>query len=399
MTETQAQTRTSQVEEMRRVRCVIVRGGTSRAIFVREADLPRDAGQRDRLILALFGSPDKRQIDGLGGADAPTSKLAIIGPPSRSDADVDYTFVQVGVIRPTLDFNGNCGNISAGVGPYAIEEGFVRATDPVTTVRIHNTNTGKILVAEIPTRDGRPLVEGDFAIAGVPGTGARITLDYADTVGAVTGTFFPTGNVRDVWDTEAFGSIDVTVSDVANPVVYVKASDIGLTGTEGPEAYDSNDKLNAGLEEIRGRAAVACGFVEAWGDALEQASMFPLVTVVHGPDDYETYGGGAKISADEIDIIVRMQVLQRTHPAYAGTGTANLGATALVPGTVVNDVLTERAKQEGVVRFGHPGGVTEVTAAVAEVDGKWRATKIGYDRTARRVMEGYAFVRESQIAG
>lgn len=382
--------------EMQRIRCVIMRGGTSRGIFVRESDMPTDRAARDRTILALFGTPDRRQIDGLGGADVLTSKFAMIGPSSRPDADIDYTFVQVGIGNPTLDYNGNCGNISAAVGPYAIEEGFVRGVEPITPVRIHNTNTGTILVAEVPLAGGQPAVEGDAVVAGVPGTGASIMLDYSRTVGAITGRFFPTGNVRDTIEAPGIGAVGVTLADVANPVVYVSAADLGLTGTESPEEVDRNSDLNGLLEWIRCQAAVLFGMTDRAEKATRDCSLFPLLTVVQRPTGYLTFSG-ATIAEDQVDIVVRMQALQQTHKAYAGTGTANLGATSLVPGTVVNQVVSDRAVREGRVRFGHPSGVTVVDAAVEQRDGEWAATRIAYERTARRIMEGYAYVRVDRL--
>lgn len=382
-----------------RIYCVIMRGGTSRGIFVKEADIPQDPQVRDRVILGLFGTPDKRQIDGLGGADVLTSKFAMIGPPSRDDADVDYTFAQVGIGNATLDFNGNCGNISAAVGPYAIQEGFVRAQEPVTIVRIHNTNTNKVLIAHVPVVDGQPAIEGDCTIAGVPGTGASILLDYSDTVGAVSGRFFPTGNTADELDVPGEGRLKVTLADVANPVVYIQADALGLSGVESPQDLDGDPELNARLEKIRCHAAVAFGMTDAWDKATHACSLFPLLTVVQAPRSYLAFGSDQKIDEDQVDIVVRMQALQQTHKTYAGTGTANLGATAQVPGTVVYDLLSARAKREGVVRFGHPSGVATVEAAVEQCDGEWTTTRVGYERTARRIMEGYAYVRRDRITG
>lgn len=386
--------RTSQAE---RVACTIMRGGTSRAVFVKEADMPVGRAARDRVILGLFGSPDRRQIDGLGGADVLTSKFAMIGPSTRDDADVDYTFVQVGIANATLDYNGNCGNISAAVGPYAIEEGLVRAVEPVTVIRIHNTNTGKVFTAHVPVVDGFPAVEGDASVAGVPGSGAPIFLDYSETAGAVTGGFLPTGNVVDELEVKGVGAVRVTLADVANPVVYVLADDLGLRGTESPEDFDSNPELNRRLEAIRCHAAVAFGMVDVCDAATLECSTFPLLTVLQRPSAYRTYGSGVEISAEEVDLVVRMQALQQTHKAYAGTGTANLGATAMVPGTLPNLVLSDRARRSGLIRFGHPTGVSEVEAAVEYRDGAWSIVRVGYVRTARRIMEGYAYVRRDRL--
>ena len=196
--------------EMEALRCAIVRGGTSKGVFIMRNELPADPALRDKAILAIYGSPDLRQIDGLGGADTLTSKLAIIGPPTREGADVDYTFGQVSITDPFVDYGGNCGNISSAVGPFAIDMGLVEPVEPVTTVRIHMTNTGSILAAQVPVRNGKAAVEGDFAIDGVPGTGARITLDWSDVVGGITGRLLPTGSPKDVIEALADSTADHT---------------------------------------------------------------------------------------------------------------------------------------------------------------------------------------------
>lgn len=196
--------------EMEALRCAIVRGGTSKGVFIMRNELPADPALRDKAILAIYGSPDLRQIDGLGGADTLTSKLAIIGPPTREGADVDCTFGQVSITDPFVDYGGNCGNISSAVGPFAIDMGLVEPVEPVTTVRIHMTNTGRILTAQVPVRNGKAAVEGDFAIDGVPGTGARITLDWSDVVGGITGRLLPTGSPKDVIEALADSTADHT---------------------------------------------------------------------------------------------------------------------------------------------------------------------------------------------
>jgi methylitaconate Delta-isomerase len=385
--------------QLRKIPIAIIRGGTSRGLFARTEDMPSDAAVRDRAILGLFGTPDRRQIDGLGGADVLTSKFAMIGPPSRPDADVDYTFVQVGLGNATLDYNGNCGNISAGVAVYAIQEGFVPPVDGTTIVRIHNTNTSKIFVAEVPVVDGEPAVEGDLEIAGVPGSGARIKLDYSQTAGSVTGKFLPTGNVTDtIDDVPGIGSVAVTLVDLANPVVYVKADDVGLTGIEEPDEFGAGTATNTMLEYIRSKAAVMFGMTDDWTKATLDCSLFPLLTVVQEPRSYVTYGSAAKVEAADADLVVRMLCLQQMHKAYAGTGTANLGAAALVPNTVVNDLLNPAAA--GVVRFGHPTGVSVVEATVSnDPETGWTPTRVIYERTARRLMDGHAYVREDRLRG
>ena len=210
-----------------KIKTVFMRGGTSRALFFRKEDLPSDPDVRARVVLAAYGSPDPygRQINGIGGATSTTSKVAIIGPATQPGVDVNYTFGQVDITRPLIDGRGNCGNISSAVGPYAIDEGLVKATDPVTHVRFLNTNTNKVIVAHVPTRHGKFDEEGDFAIDGIPGTGSKIVLEYLDPGGAVTGKLLPTGNVRDILDVPGVGQIEVSIVDAANPCVFWRFED------------------------------------------------------------------------------------------------------------------------------------------------------------------------------
>jgi 2-methylaconitate cis-trans-isomerase PrpF len=351
------------------------------------------------MLLGLLGSPDGRQIDGLGGAQPQTSKVAIIGPPSRADADVDFTFGQVGIGDSTVEFAGNCGNLSAAVGPYAIQEGLIQANASKTVVRIHDTNTHRIIVAHVPMKGEDPAVEGSYELAGVPGTGAPIFLDYSDTVGTVTGHLFPTGNLVDCLDLGRGESIQGTLADVANPVVYIAAESFELSGVESPEELRTRPEVLARLERTRCVAAVSFGLASSWEDAARDAGLLPLLVVVQSPQSYVSSPERAEISSDEIDIVVRMFALGDIHPTYAGTGTANLGAAAMVPGTIVNDVLSERAQREGVVRFGHPNGVSVVHSEVAQINGEWTTRRLGYERTARRIMEGYAYVRRDRLYG
>src|SRR6266852_6162821 len=222
--------------EQTAIKCVMMRGGTSKGVFFDEKALPADAKERERLVLSLMGSPDPRQIDGLGGADPLTSKICIIGPGAAHGADVDYTFGQVGIEESFVAFTTNCGNLSAAVGVYAIEEGYVAPQEPITTVRIYNTNTRQILLAHVPVRSGRPAVIGDYAIPGVPGTGAEIRLDFSQTTGSTTGKLLPTGNRRDVLFVPKLGqSVEVSIVDVAKPTLFFRAEAIGITGTEAPD--------------------------------------------------------------------------------------------------------------------------------------------------------------------
>ena len=380
--------------------CVIMRGGTSRAVFLMENELPKDPEFRNRIILAIFGSPDPRQIDGIAGADPLTSKLAVIGPASVPDADVDYTFGQVDIHSTFIDYGSNCGNISSAVGPFAIEQGLVRAVEPVTQVRIHNTNTRKILVAEIPVCDGKPVVKGDYRIAGVPRPGARLKIDFAGTAGSKTGRLLPTGNTKDVLDVPDVGRITVSLVDAASPMVFVRASDLSLTGTETPKEADGNPELLDRLEKIRAKAAERIGLVSRWQDALTVMRAVPLIAFVAPPRPYVNIASGDEIEAGSVDFVSRCMFMRVMHKTYSGTATVCTGAAAAIEGTVVNDVIKNRIR-DGVVRFGHPGGVIEVEISVEKdrEDGAFRLKRAAIGRTARRIMEGYVYVPRHYISG
>ena len=220
---------------------MIIRGGTSKGVYLLEEDLPEDKSQWDSLLLSMMGSPDKKQIDGLGGAQSVTSKVAIVKKSSREDADVDYTFAQVSVDKDLVSYKGNCGNISSGVGPFAIEKGLIKTKEGTTPVRIFNTNTNKVIIADVQTEKGSVVYDGDFAIAGVPGTAAPIKLKFVEPAGTLGNGLLPTGNVVDILEVPNFGKVEVSIVDAANPLVFVKAKDMGMTGLELPE--EVSDKL------------------------------------------------------------------------------------------------------------------------------------------------------------
>lgn len=370
------------------IRCVLMRGGTSKGVFLRADDLPTDRAVRDRVILALFGSPDPRQIDGLGGADILTSKVAIIGAPTRSDADVDYTFGQVSIREPVVDYDINCGNLSAAVGVFAVEEGFVAAAEPVTPVRVHNTNTGKTFVAHVPVRDGAPEVEGSAAIDGVPGSGAEIVLDFTGTVGAVTGRLLPTGRPLDRVNVPALGrAVDVSIVDVANLCVFVAAADVGMTGTEGPADF-SAEHLRA-LVAVKDAAAAHLG--------LPADGLVPLPVAVAPPAAYRAFTG-RDVRPDDVDLLARLAggrpaMLHKTFPGTAATCTA---VAAEIEGTVAWEASCRPGR--GAIRIGHPGGVMPARARVSEAP-PWTVYEAGYFRTARRLMEGHALIRRALTGG
>jgi 2-methylaconitate cis-trans-isomerase PrpF len=362
----------------RRVRAVFMRGGTSRAVFFHEADLPAPGPERDRVLLAALGSPDPygRQLDGLGGGISSLSKACIIGPPTHPEADVDYTFAQVEVRAPTVDYQGNCGNCSSAVGPFAVDEGLVPARDGETVVRIHNTNTKKIIVARVPTREGEAEVQGDFALAGVPGLGARIALDFLDPGGAGTGRLLPTGRARETID-----GVEASCVDATNPMVFVRAADLALTGVEAPAAVDADAALSARLERVRVEAAARMG--------IPGSAAVPKVAFVAPPRDFTALDGVA-YPASAIDVVARVISMGNCHRAFALTAAMCLAVAARVPGSVVHEA--SRAAEGADVRLGHPSGVLPVAAVVTRRDGDLVADGVTVYRTARRLMEGFVRV-------
>lgn len=381
--------------EMEMLKCSIVRGGTSKGIFIMKNELPKDPAERDEVICAIYGSPDLRQIDGLGGADVLTSKLAIISPPSRPDADVDYTFGQVSFETKFVDYGGNCGNISAAVGPFAIDEGFVEAVEPVTTVRIHLTNSNNILVAEVPVKNGKACVEGDYSIDGVPGTGAKITLDWSDTAGAITGKLLPTGNAKDVISVDR-KDYEVSLVDAGNPLVFIHANSLGMSGTESPNEIEANKDLMATIEKIRGRASVIFGLVKTPEEAAIKSPYAPFFAIVSSPADYTSISG-EKVNAEEVDIVSRLLFMLRMHKTYPVTGTVCTGAAVRIPGSIAWEVLRKEAKTRQSVNIGHPGGVISVEAEAEVISGEVKLKRIGVYRTARRIMDGYVYVRKTVL--
>jgi 2-methylaconitate cis-trans-isomerase PrpF len=378
---------------MEMLRCAIVRGGTSKGVFIMMNEYPKDPKKRDAVILAVYGSPDVRQIDGLGGADVLTSKHAIISPSTRPDADVDYTFAQVSIDKAFVDYRGNCGNISSGVGPFAIDEGMVAPVEPITTVRIRMTNCDRILIAQVLVKDGKAMVDGDYAIDGVPGTGAKIAMDWSDAVGGITGKFLPTGNAKDTIVVDGV-KYPVSIVDAGNPVVFINAASLKMKGTELPREIESNKRLMETIEKIRGHATVMCGMVDKPENATTKSPYVPFFDIVSPPSDFTTIEG-TTVKAGDIDLVVRSLLMQKVHRAIQVSGSLCTGSAARVPGSIVFDVLRESARTRGTINIGHPSGTFPVEAEAETVDGKVKIKHLRVFRTARRIMEGYVYVRKS----
>lgn len=374
----------------REMPCVIMRGGTSKGVFFEETLIPAPGKERDQFLLRVMGSPDLRQIDGLGGAASTTSKVALIAKSRRKDADVDYTFAQVSIDKPVVDYKGNCGNISSAVGPYAVEMGHISAQGGETLVRIYNTNTGKIIHSRIQTPGGRVSYSGDFAIAGVPGTAAPVVLQFTNPGGAVTGKLLPTGKAVDHLHITGLGDVRVSIVDVTNPLVFVQAQDVGLQGTELPAQIDSVQAKLDLLEEIRGRAAVLLGFVDKWQNAALRSPAVPKMTMVSPPQTSTTVNGES-IAAESCDLTGRMMSMQKTHKTYALTGALCTAAAAVIPGTVVNQVMRQ-GFDASAIRLLHPGGLMQAGVEYrSDANGNLTVLSASGYRTARLILKGTVY--------
>ena len=371
--------------------CAIYRGGTSRGVFFRDNDLPYPQPVRTQILLSIFGSPDIRQIDGLGGGTSTTSKAMIVGPSRTREADVEMLFGQVSVDAPLVDWGGTCGNLTAAVGPFAVDQGLVAAVEPFTQVAIYSVNTRKRVLARFPVCRGRAVYEGDFSIPGVPGTGARIELEFVEPAGAVSGRLLPTGNPRERIDLEDGRTFTVSIVDAGNPVVFCHASELGLRGTELPPEIERRPEVLATLETIRSIACERMGIVASREDATRRSPGLPKIGFVSAPAAYET-SGGRRLNAREVDLVGRLLTMQTAHRSYMGAGAICTGAAAMIKGTIVNEVCSPGACDAGTIRIGHPQGIMDVSVKVAHQNGEIKIESATISRTARRIMEGFAYV-------
>jgi len=381
------------------VPCSILRGGTSRGVFFRIKDLPSDRDEIAQILLNVMGSPDARQINGLGGATSQTSKVAIIGPPTRPDADVDYTFAQVSVTQPVVDWGGNCGNISSAVGPYAVNAGMVPAQARETVVRVHNTNTQKIITVKVPTVAGRTATFGECAIPGVPGTGPRIEMDFVDPSGSVTGALLPTGQPRDSITIADGRTFQVSVVDAANPVAFLLASELQLTGVESPQEIEARTEVTDVLEEVRCIVAERLGIVDRASEATGTSPGLPKVGFVAAPARH-TVSTGAVVEVEDADVVGRLMSMQTAHRTYMLTGAVCTAAAAMIEGSVVHEVTRPAepyADGRRGVRIANPYGV--MNAIVTGGTGDLLVASVAVERTARAIMDGAVHVPVRLLAG
>ncbi len=365
------------------IRAAFYRGGSSKGVFFHARDLPEARADIEPILLAVLGSPDPngRQLNGMGGGISSLSKVVIIAPSTHPDADIDYIFIQVAVDKAVCDWDGVCGNLSSAVGPFAVEEGLLRAGDGECVVRIHETSTGKIIHSRFGVSDGKPVVKGDFAIAGVAGSGAMIRLDYLNPGGALTGSLLPTGNVVDTIALPDGRRLEISLVDAANGCCFVSARDVGMTGRESPEEIEAKPGLLDSLDEIRRIA----GVMMKLGDTPAAIGLLsPRLAVVSAPGDFTSlenthYGAGTH------DIATRMLSMGRAHRAVPLASALCLGVACKISGTIPNRLARSTSGAE--LRVGNPSGVLSVGAEVRFQDA-WIADSAVSFRTARRLMQG-----------
>ncbi|HVL08058.1 MAG TPA: 2-methylaconitate cis-trans isomerase PrpF [Burkholderiaceae bacterium] len=378
-----------------------MRGGTSKGVFFRLDDLPAAAQTpgtaRDALLQRVIGSPDPygKQIDGMGGATSSTSKTVIVSRSTRPDHDVDYLFGQVSIDQPFVDWSGNCGNLSAAVGPFAISNGLVDAArvprDGIATIRIWQANISKTIIAHVPMTNGAVQETGDFELDGVTFPAAEVQLEFMDPAeddGDGGGAMFPTGNLVDTLEVPGVGDLQATLINAGIPTIFINAEAVGYTGTELQDDINSDPKALAMFETIRAHGALRMGLISA----LEQAATrqhTPKVAFVAQPASY-TASSGKAVAANDIDLLVRALSMGKLHHAMMGTAAVAIGTAAAIPGTLVNLAAGGGTRQ--AVRFGHPSGTLRVGAEAREADGAWTVTKAIMSRSARVLMEGWVRV-------
>ena len=384
----------------RKIPAAFMRGGTSKAIVFNRKDLPDDRAEWDAIFLAALGSPDpnRRQLDGMGGGISSLSKICVVGPSSRPDADVDYTFAQVAVDKGIVGYGANCGNMSSAIGPFAVDEGMVAVDGPEALVRIYNTNTKKLIHSRFRLDDGAAAVEGDFELPGVGGTGAPVRLEFHDPGGAGTGKLLPTGNVVDEIEAPGMGRVEASLVDAANPCVFVLAEAVGLDGTEAPADIDAMKDVMAKLESVRARAAVLMGIAKTADEATERSPSVPFIGMVAPPQDAVTLAG-AHLSAADGDLTARMVSSGNTHRALPLTGALCTAVAARIVGTVVHRMTRPAEDAEADLRILQPSGVLPVSCTVrrSNVDGGWVAEQAAVYRTQRRLFEGRVLVPGSRL--
>jgi probable AcnD-accessory protein PrpF len=380
-----------------KIPAVYMRGGTSKGVFFRADSLPADPVLRDKILLRVIGSPDpyEKQIDGMGGATSSTSKLVLVGPSSRPDCDVDYLFGAASIDKPVVDWSGNCGNLTSAVGPFAIEQGFVKTPqDGVAIVRIWQANINAKIIAHVPVRKGEVVEEGDFELDGVTFPAAEIKIEFLNPGGSedgeeTSGGMFPTGNPVDSLDVPGYGTFQVTMINAGNPAIFIDAEDLGLRGNEMQSDVNDNAELLKKCEAIRAHAAVWMGLAATPEEVTALRPHTPKLAFVALPAEYLA-SSGKRVDPSSVDINARILSMGKLHHAMTGTGAVAIAVAGAIPGTVVNRLVAAKATDQ--IRFGHPSGAMAVGAEAEQQDGTWVVTKAIMSRSARRLMAGHVFV-------
>ena len=378
-----------------------MRGGTSKGVFFRLQDLPAAAqvpgAARDALLLRVIGSPDPygKQIDGMGGATSSTSKTVILSKSIKADHDVDYLFGQVAIDKPFVDWSGNCGNLSAAVGSFAIANGLVDAAriphNGVAVVRVWQANIGKTIIAHVPVTDGAVQETGDFELDGVTFPAAEVKLEFLDPAAeeeGAGGSMFPTGQLVDDLEVPGIGTLRVTMINAGIPTIFVDADAIGYNGTELQDAINGDSVALARFETIRAHGALRMGLISHLDEAAKRQHT-PKVAFVAKPASYVS-SSGKEVKAQDIDLLVRAMSMGKLHHAMMGTAAVAIGTAAAIPGTLVN--LAAGGGEKSSVRFGHPSGTLMVGAEATQINGDWSVTRAIMSRSARVLMEGFVRV-------
>jgi probable AcnD-accessory protein PrpF len=384
-----------------KVSATYMRGGTSKGVFFRLQDMPKDAqvpgAARDAFLMRVIGSPDPygKQTDGMGAATSSTSKTVILSKSTRPDHDIDYLFGQVSIDKPFIDWTGNCGNLSSAVGPFAISNGLIDPSripqNGTCTVRVWQANIGKTIIAHVPMTNGAVQETGDFELDGVTFPAAEVQLEFmdpaADEEGA-GGSMFPTGNLIDDLEVPGVGTLKATMINAGIPTIFVDAAAVGCTGTELQDDINSDSEKLAMFEKIRAYGALRMGLIQHLDEAAKRQHT-PKVAFVAKPTDYVS-SSGKLVAASDVNVLVRALSMGKLHHAMMGTVAVSISAAAAIPGTTVN--LAAGGGKRDAVRFGHPSGALRVGAEAALIDGEWKVTKAIMSRSARVLMEGWVRV-------
>lgn len=381
---------------MRKFRTVFMRGGTSKGCLFKKEDLPADRAEWDDIFLQVMGSPDPKQIDGMGGTVSSNNKIVIIWKSEEPDVDIEYLVGQVIVGKRQVDYKSNCGNMTAAVPAFCVEEGMVDIKEPVTTVRMLNKNTDKYINVDVPIDPDTHTFanDGDCEIAGVDGTAAELRVDFLNPAGSKTGKLLPTGNVVDVLDIPGFGKIESTIIDVSNPIVLVKAEDIGMKGTELPDQINNNKEVMDLLEKIRGTACVMMGFAKDLKEATDNQPGVPKVGFLTTPKGYIDIED-KEVTEDKMDICARVISVFKCHKAIPLTAASSVSTAAFLEGTIVNKIVAAKDDRK-TVRIGHPSGVMTMVPTVVKEGSNpadYKIPGVAVQRTARRIMDGYVYIR------